>query len=69
MSETEAGKRILEVLREHGDQGLFTRKVAELSNLSPSTAAKYLYLLEKEGKVIMREQKPFKFWMLKAKKG
>lgn len=38
------------------------------AKLSSSTAAKYLGLLEKDGKVAMREQRPFKFWKLRVKK-
>lgn len=67
VSETEQGKRILGVFRKHGGNELYTKKVAELAKLSPSTTAKYLSLLEKDGEVVMREQKPFKFWRLKAK--
>lgn len=69
MSETGPRERILEVLRKHGNKELYTKKVAELAKLSPSTTAKYLSLLEKDGEVTMREQKPFKFWKLKVKKG
>lgn len=67
MSGTEHGERIIEVLRTHSAQELYTKKIAELAKLSPSTTAKYLSLLEKDGQVIMREQKPFKFWRLKPK--
>lgn len=68
VSENEQGKKILGVLRKHGGNELYTTKVAELAKLSPSTTAKYLSLLEKDGEVVMREQKPFKFWRLKAKR-
>ena len=64
---TEPEKAILEVLQHHKKE-LSTKEVAKLAKLSPSTAAKYLGLLEKDGKVTMREQKPFKFWTLRVKK-
>jgi len=66
MSETDLGKKILKVLQDHSEENLYTKRVAELANLSPSTTAKYLGLLEKEGKVSMREQRPFKFWETKS---
>lgn len=69
MSETEPEEKILEVLRQHEGKELYTKEVAELAKLSPSTTAKYLGLLEKDGKVTVRKQKPFKFWKLKVKKG
>jgi len=68
VSDTEQGDKILGVLRKHSNDELYTKKVAELAKLSPSTTAKYLGLLEKDGEVVMREQKPFKFWRLKDKK-
>ena len=67
-SETESENKILEVLRRHKGKELCTKEVAKLAKLSPSTTAKYLSLLEKDGKVVMREQKPFKFWKLRVKK-
>lgn len=69
MSETDLGRKILKVLQDHSGKELYTKKVAELANLSSSTTAKYLGLLEKEGKVSMRAQKPFKFWETKSFKG
>jgi DeoR/GlpR family transcriptional regulator of sugar metabolism len=57
--------RILEVLKKNGE--VHTKKVAELSKMSASVASKYLGLLEKDGKVVLREQKPFRFWKLKEK--
>jgi response regulator of citrate/malate metabolism len=66
--ETEPEGKILKVLRQHKNEELSTKKVAELAEFSPSTAAKYLGLLERDGKAVMREQKPFKFWKLKVKK-
>lgn len=67
MSETGQGKKILKVLQDNVEKELYTKKVAELSSLSSSTVAKYLGILEKEGKVKMREQKPYKFWKLNRK--
>ena len=66
MSENEQTKKILEALRRNTGRELFTKEVAELAHLSPSTAAKYLSLLEKDRVVSMREQRPFKFWKLKG---
>lgn len=57
--------RILEVLKKNGE--MHTKKVAELAKMSASVASKYLGLLEKDGKVTLREQKPFRFWKLKEK--
>ncbi len=68
-NETGPEEKILEVLRQHEGMELYTKKVAELAKLSPSTAAKYLGLLERDEKVIVREQKPYKYWTLKVKKG
>lgn len=69
MSKTEPDEeKILEVLRQHKGKELYTKKVAELAKLSPSTTAKYLGLLERDGRVTVREQRPFKFWKLKVKK-
>ena len=65
MNERQPEKEILSVLRKHGE--LHTKKVAELAKMAPSTAAKYLGLLEKDGKVFKREQRPFKFWRAKEK--
>ena len=70
MNETEPEEKILKVLQQHEGKELYTKEVAEQARLSPSTAAKYLGLLEKDEKVVLREQKPFKFWTLKkVKKG
>jgi DNA-binding transcriptional ArsR family regulator len=55
-------------LRQHKGKEFYTKKIAELAKLSPSTTAKYLSLLERDGKVALREQRPFKFWKLKVKK-
>jgi len=68
VSNTGPEKTILEVLRQHKNKELCTKEVAKLAKLSSSTAAKYLGLLEKDEKVAMREQKPFKFWKLRVKK-
>lgn len=67
MSENEQVEKILEALRKNVGNELYTKEVAELARLSPSTTAKYLGLLEKDGIVSVREQKPFKFWKLKEK--
>jgi predicted transcriptional regulator len=53
------------ILVEQGE--MHTKKVAELAKITPSVASKYLGFLEKEGKIILREQKPFKFWRVKEK--
>jgi predicted ArsR family transcriptional regulator len=57
--------KILEVLKQNGE--LHTKKVAELAKMAPSVASKYLGFLEKDDKVTLREQRPFKFWKLKEK--
>ncbi len=63
MNDTE--NRILQVLKQNGE--MHTKKVAELAKIAPSVASKYLGFLEKEGKITLREQKPFKFWKVKEK--
>jgi len=62
VSEKEQEQKILKVLKKHNE--LYTKEVAELAGLSTNTTSKYLHALEKEGKVKMRKQKPFKFWKL-----
>jgi Mn-dependent DtxR family transcriptional regulator len=58
-------EKIFSILVEQGE--MHTKKVAELAKITPSVASKYLGFLEKEGKIILREQKPFKFWRVKEK--
>jgi len=58
-------EKIFSILVEQGE--IHTKKVAELAKITPSVASKYLGFLEKEGKIILREQKPFKFWRVKEK--
>ena len=65
MSEEDQSRKITEVLKNNGE--LFTKQVAKKAKLSVNTASKYLSILEGEGKVIKRTQKPFKFWSLKEK--
>lgn len=69
MNETGQEEKILKVLGQYEGKELYIKEVARLAKLSPSTATKYLGLLEKDGKVVLREQKPFKFWKIKVKKG
>lgn len=68
MSETDPEKKIFEVFRQHKSKELCIKEVAKLAKLSSSTTVKYLGLLEKDGKVTVREQRPFKFWKLRVKK-
>ncbi len=63
VSEKEQEQKIIKVLTKHNE--LYTKQVAELTGLSTNTVSKYLSVLEKEGRVKMRKQKPFKFWKLK----
>lgn len=67
MGESEQQEKIIEVLRRHSGRELHTKRIAELAKLSSSTTAKYLGLLEKDGVVAKREQRPFKFWRLTQK--
>ena len=53
------------VLEKHGE--LHTKKIARLTNMSSSTAAKYLMGLEKAGKISLREEKPYKKWRVLSK--
>ncbi len=62
---TETEDKIFQVLKQNGE--MHTKKVAEVVKVAPSVAAKYLGFLEKEGKITLREQKPFKFWKVKEK--
>jgi response regulator of citrate/malate metabolism len=68
VNETDPERKILQALRQHTSNELCTKEVAKLAKLSSSTTVKYLGLLEKDGKVVMREQRPFKFWKLRIKK-
>jgi response regulator of citrate/malate metabolism len=68
VSREEPDNKILDFLRRHRGKEFSTKEVAEKVDLSPSTTAKYLGFLEKDGKVAMRLQKPFKFWKIKLKK-
>jgi DNA-binding transcriptional ArsR family regulator len=65
LTENNPEDRILEALKLHPDE-MSTKQVAKLAKMSPSVASKYLGLLEKDGKVTSREQKPYKFWKLKG---
>ncbi|MCL2172463.1 MAG: winged helix-turn-helix domain-containing protein [Candidatus Bathyarchaeota archaeon] len=65
MEANKTEEKIFSILVEQGE--IHTKKVAELAKITPSVASKYLGFLEKEGKIILREQKPFKFWRVKEK--
>ena len=65
MEANKTEEKIFSILVEQGE--MHTKKVAELAKITPSVASKYLGFLEKEGKIILREQKPFKFWRVKEK--
>lgn len=65
MEANKAEEKIFSILVEQGE--IHTKKVAELAKIVPSGASKCLGFLEKEGKIILREQIPFKFWWVKEK--
>ncbi len=64
MSEEERIEKILTILQNH-DGELFTKEVAKLAGFSTSTTAKYLSILLTQGEILLRKQKPFKYWRAK----
>jgi DNA-binding IclR family transcriptional regulator len=52
----ESSRRILEVLKRAAPRDLSIREIADLVKMHPSTASKYVYALEREGKVAMTRQ-------------
>lgn len=64
-TEEQTERRILEILAKRGELNI--KKIAKLAKMSSSTAAKYLMILEKAGKVTLREEKPYKEWRIVSK--
>jgi predicted ArsR family transcriptional regulator len=61
-------KRIIEVLQRKGE--MFTSEIAKELRISPTTASKYLCVLEAKDIVEKDEKKkPYIHWRLKSKKG
>jgi len=67
MSESELKQKILKLLKEKGEA--YTKEIAKAISISTTTASKYLNILEAEGRVEKRIQKPYTYWRIKNNGG
>lgn len=58
-------EEILRILREREE--VYTKELAKILSKSPTTVSKYLVILEAEGRVKRRVQKPYTYWSIKNK--
>jgi predicted Rossmann fold nucleotide-binding protein DprA/Smf involved in DNA uptake len=52
----ESSRKVLEVLKRAAPRDLSIDEIAELAKMHRNTASKYVYALEREGKVVMTRQ-------------
>ena len=52
----ESSRKVLEVLKQAAPRDLSIDEIAELVKMHRNTASKYVYALEREGKVVMTRQ-------------
>jgi len=65
MNGNEIKEKILRILEDGGET--FTKDIAKKASISVTTASKYLSILEAEGQIERRTQKPYTYWKIKSK--